>query len=130
MKYLCLGYLDVESWSKKSEAEQLAMMDDCFAYDEFLKKNGHWVVGEGLQGADTATTLRPQGSQVQLFDGPFAETKELLGGLIILEARDQNHAIQLLSNHPGVKMGPWEIRPIADITPIVEASKQRRAAKK
>jgi hypothetical protein len=130
MKYLCLGYLDVESWSKKNDAEQLALMDDCFAYDEYLKKNGYWVVGEGLQGAETATTLRYQGGSIKLTDGPFAETKELLGGLIILEARDQNHAIQLLSNHPGAKMGPWEIRPIQDMSEIVEASKQRRAAQK
>lgn len=130
MKYLCLGYLDVENWTKKSESEQLALMDDCFAYDEYLKKNGYWVAGEGLQGAETATTLRPAGNSVKLTDGPFAETKELLGGLIVLEAHDQNHAIQLLSNHPGVKMGPWELRPIQDMTEIVAASKQRRAAKK
>jgi hypothetical protein len=130
MKYLCLGYLDVENWTKKSESEQLEMMDDCFAYDEYLRQNGYWVAGEGLQGAETATTLRYAGNSVKLTDGPFAETKELLGGLIVLEARDQNHAIQLLSNHPGVKMGPWELRPIQDMTEIVEASKQRRTAKK
>ena len=61
-------------------------------------------------------------------DGPYAETKELLGGLLIVEARDLNHAIQLISKHPGVKMGRWEIRPAQDLTPMIDASERRRAA--
>jgi hypothetical protein len=98
-----------------------------FAYDEMLKKNGHWVSGEGLKGPDTATTLRDQDGKVTITDGPYAETKELLGGLLILEARDLNHVIKLISDHPGIKMGPWEIRPVEDMTVMVRASEQRRA---
>jgi hypothetical protein len=130
MKYICFGYLDVKNWEKKSESERNAMIDECFAYDDVLKKNGHWAGGEGLQGPDSATTLRYQNGKVSVTDGPYAETKELLGGLLILEARDLNHAIQLLSKHPGVKMGPWEIRPVEDITPMIQESERRRSVKR
>ena len=127
MKYICFGYLDVKNWETKSESERNAMIDQCFAYDDVLKKNGHWVSGDGLQGPDKATTLRYQSGKVSVTDGPYAESKELLGGLLILEARDLNHAIQLISNHPGIKMGPWEIRPAEDLTPMILESEKRRS---
>jgi len=127
MKYICFGYLDVQSWEKKAPGEQNAMIDQCFAYDEVLKKNGNWVSGEGLQGA---TTLSYRNGKVSVSDGPYAETKELLGGLLILEAKDLNHAIQLISNHPGIKMGRWEIRPAQDLKPMVEESERRRTVAK
>jgi len=68
-----------------------------------------------------------QNGKVSVSDGPYAETKELLGGLLILEAEDLNHAIQLISNHPGLKMGRWEIRPAQDLKPMLEESERRRA---
>lgn len=126
MKYICLGYLDVIQWATFSAGQQNAMIDDCISYDEELKKNGHWVGGEGLQGPDTATTLRYRNGKVSVTDGPFVETKEILGGLLIIEARDRTHAIQLISNHPGVKMGPWEIRPVEDLTEMIRESERRR----
>src|ERR1043165_2009266 len=128
MKYICFGYLDVENWMKKSQSEQNAMIDDCFAYDEILKKNGNWVGGEGLQGPDTAATLRYQNGKVSLTDGPYAETKELLGGLLILEARDLNHATQLISNHPGLKMGTWEVRAAEDVMKLKTERQAEREA--
>jgi hypothetical protein len=129
MKYICFGYLDVKNWAAKSESEQQAAMDACLGYDtDVLKKNGHWVLGEGLQGPENAATLRYQNGRVSITDGPYAETKEMLGGLLILEARDLNHAIQLISNHPGMKMGPWEIRPVQDMSGVVQESEQRRSA--
>jgi hypothetical protein len=127
MKFVCFGYLDVEKWGRIPEAEQTAMIDRCFAYDETLKKNGHWVYGEGLQGPDATISLHVKGGKVAVTDGPYAETKELLGGLLIIEARDRNHAVQLISNHPGVQMGAWEIRPAQDLTPMIEASEKRRS---
>lgn len=129
MKYICLGYLDVTQWATLSAGQQSAMIDECFAYDEVLKKNGHWVGGEGLRGPDTATTLRHRNGKVSITDGPYVETKELLGGLLIIEARDRDHAIQLISNHPGVKMGPWEIRPAEDLTEMIRASERRRGTR-
>ena len=130
MKYLCFGYLDVEQWLKRSQGEQNAMIDACFAYDEILKKDGHWVGGEGMQGPETAAMVRLRDGKVSVTDGPYVETKELLGGLLMLEARDLNHAIHLISNHPGLKMGPWEIRPAADLTPMIRDSERRRSAAK
>jgi hypothetical protein len=130
MKYVCFGYLDTTKWGTYSQGEQKDMIDACFIYDEQLQKNGQWVGGEGLGGPDSTMTLRFQNGKVTVTDGPFVESKEVLGGLLIIEARDLNHAIQLISNHPGVKMGAWEIRPAADLTPMIEESKQRRSAKK
>lgn len=130
MKYICLGYLDVKQWTTLSASEQNAMIDQCFSYDEMLKKNGHWAGGEGLQGSENATTLRYWNGKVSITDGPYAETKEVLGGLLILEADDLNQAIRLISNHPGVRMGPWEIRPVENLTKLIRESEQRRAGTK
>src|SRR4051812_14332276 len=102
MNYICFGYLDTELWAKVPPAEQLAMVDKCFAYDDVLKRNGNWVHGDGLQGPESTVTLAYKNGKVVVTDGPYAETKELLGGLLIIEARDLNHAIQLISDHPGV----------------------------
>ena len=128
MKFICFGYLDTETWGGIPPAEQTALIDRCFAYDETLKKNGHWVYGEGLQGPDTTVRLRYKKGKVAVTDGPYAETKELLGGLLIIEARDRDHAVELISKHPGVQMGMWEIRPAQDLTPMIEASKKRRSS--
>lgn len=130
MKYLCFGYLDTEKWSKISEKDQLKMVDACFTFDDELKKNGQWVWGNGIAGPDSCATLQYKSGKVAVTDGPYAETKELLGGLLVIEARDLNHAIQTISKHPGVQMGTWEIRPVQDITPMVEASEKRRGIKR
>jgi hypothetical protein len=130
MKYICLGYIDEDQWAKVPEAEQLAAMDKCFAYDDILRKNGNFTGGEALQSARKAVTLQWRNGKVAVTDGPYAETKEHLGGILILEARDLNHAIQLMSEHPGVKVGPFEIRPAADLSEMVADSERRRAAKK
>jgi hypothetical protein len=130
MKYICLGYYEEKKWETMPESERNALMDECLAYDDELKKNGHFVGGEALQSAHNAITLRWRNGKVTVTDGPFAETKEQLGGLLVLEARDLNHAIQLMSKHPGVKAGPFEIRPADDITAIVAESERRRNAQK
>jgi len=114
MKYVCLGYHDEKNWETMSQSEQNALMEECFAYDDVLRKNGHFIGGEALQTARNAATLRFQKGKVMITDGPYAETKEQLGGILLLEARDLNHAIQLMSKHPGVKVGPFEIRPAAE----------------
>ena len=73
-------------------------------------------------------TLRYANGRLVVTDGPFAETKEQLGGIMILEARDLNHAVELISKHPGVTFGPWEIRPAADLSEMVRQSEARRRA--
>jgi hypothetical protein len=130
MKYFCLGYIEPNKFETMSESERNAMLDECFTYDDILRKNGHFAGGEALQGPYTATTLRWNNGKVSVTDGPYAETKEQLGGILVLEARDLNHAIQLISKHPGVKAGPFEIRPAADLTEMIRESEQRRAGVK
>ena len=130
MKYICLGYMDPKKWETMSESEQNAMMDECFAYDDVLRKKGHFVGGEALQSARNATTLRWKNGMVSITDGPYAETKEQLGGILVLEAKDLNHAIQLMSKHPGVKAGPFEIRQVEDLTEMIRESERRRSSSK
>jgi hypothetical protein len=115
MKFVCLGYIEPEKWETATESEQKQMMEECFAYDDVLRKNGHFVGGEALQMARHAATLWWKDGKVVVTDGPYAETKEQLGGILLLEARDMDHAIELMSKHPGVRLGgPFEIRPAAE----------------
>jgi hypothetical protein len=130
MKFICLGSLDTRQWAKYSASEQRALVDACFEYDDVLRKNGHFVGGEALQESSLAKTLRWNNGAVKVTDGPFAETKEMLGGILMLEARDMAHAVELMSKHPGVKMGSFEIRPSADLTEMVRESEKRRTKQK
>ena len=112
MRFVCLGYLEEHKWDAMSKTEQDAMMEECFAYDDLLRRNGHdWAGGEALQSSRTARTLRWDGDRVVVTDGPYAETKEQLGGLGVLEARDMSQAVELMSRHPGIRLGPFEVRP-------------------
>jgi hypothetical protein len=130
VKYICLGYMNPKKWETMPERERNAMIDECFAYDDVLRKNGHFIGGEALQSARNATTLRRKNGKVSITDGPYAETKEQLGGILVLEAKDLNHAIQLMSKHPGVKAGPFEIRPAEDLTEMIRESERRRSSSK
>lgn len=129
MKYICLGYIEPDKFESMSETERNAFVDECFSYDDELRNNGHFAGGDALQPPQTATTLRWANGKVSITDGPYAETKEQIGGILILEARDLNHAIQIMSKHPGVKAGPFEIRPAADLSEMIRESEQRRAVK-
>ena len=126
MRFICLGYADPTVFTSMSKEEMESAMEECFAYDDELRRGGHFAGGEALQEARTAVTLRYSANGVDVTDGPYAETKEYLGGILILEARDLNHAIALMSKHPGVRFGPFEIRPADEsIKALVE---QRNAA--
>ena len=126
MKYVCLGYIDQSLWDRVPETERNAVMDGCFAYDDELRRGGHFAGGEALQDPRNATTLRFRDGAVTVTDGPFAETKEQIGGILFLEARDLNEAIQLISRHPGVRVGPFEIRAVDDLGEMIRASEARR----
>jgi hypothetical protein len=112
MKFICLGYIEETKWDEMSKRDRTALMEECFAYDDELRRGGHFVEGEALQSIRNAATLRYRQGKVAVTDGPYAKTKEQLGGFLVLEARDLNHAIQLMSKHPGVRCGPFEIRPV------------------
>ena len=128
MKYICLGYLEDGKFENMSEGERNTMLDECFSYNDELRKDGHLVAEEPLQPANTAVTVSWKNGKVAVTDGPYAETKEQLGGIQVLEARDVNHEIQLIFQSPGVKMkcGTIEIRSAADIKDMMRESEQRR----
>jgi hypothetical protein len=127
MKYICMGYYDPAKHAAMTEEERHAMFDECFEYDDHLRANGHVDRGEALQPPEAALTLYWKNGKVATTDGPYAETKEQLGGIGVLEARDMNHAVQLMSQHPALKYGTlWEIRPAGDMSEIMKASEQRR----
>ena len=130
MKYICLGYYDKSKFDAMTEAERNAMFDECFEYDDHLRANGNWAEGEALEPAENALTLYWRNGKVATTDGPYAETKEQIGGLGMLEARDMNHAVQIVSQHPSLKYGSiWEIRPVGDMSAIRKASEERRRQK-
>ena len=131
MKYICLGYYEKPKHDALPETDRNAMFDTCFEYDDHLRANGHWIGGEALQPSETALTLYWKNGKVATTDGPYAETKEQLGGILILEARDMNHAVQLMTQHPALKYGSiFEIRPVGDMSEIRKASDQRRRRQK
>jgi hypothetical protein len=114
MKFAFLGYGLEKNWGAMSKSELDAMFEVCFAYDNKLLREGH-LIGDGtaLQPSRTAKTLRWQNGAVVVTDGPYAETKEQLGGIGVLEAVDIMHAVELISKHPGLHYGAtFEIRPI------------------
>ena len=108
MKYLCLVYLDQEHWSSCSDRE-------CANYVQELVDSKRFVAGEPLHPVHTTTTVRVRNGQVQLYDGPFAETKELLAGFYLVEAKDLNEAIQIASGIPPAKHGSIEVRPVRQL---------------
>jgi hypothetical protein len=128
MKYICLGYIVPGKFEGMTDDQRDEVFDDCFEHNDHLRANGHLVGELALQPPETAVTLYWKNGKVVTTDGPYAETKEQLGGLSILEARDLNHAIQLVSELPGFKygLGPIEIRPAADLNELINASEQRR----
>jgi hypothetical protein len=103
MKYICLGYFDKGKHEGMTEDEQQATFDTCFEYDDHLRANGHWAGGEDFSLRKPSLTLYWKHGKLATTDGPHAETKEQLGGILALEARDMSHAVQLMAQHPALK---------------------------
>jgi hypothetical protein len=124
MKFLCLGFHSEANWAEKSESERKSFMDQCFAFDDELRRGGHFLQGEALQPAESGATVRWRGGRVVVTDGPYAESKEQIGGILFLEARDLKHAVELMAKHPGVRAGGFEIRPAnEEINALIAARK-------
>jgi len=117
MQYLCLIYDDEQQWEKLPPAESSKIIDEFLAYTDSIRKSGHYAGGNALQPTRTATTVRVRLGRVATTDGPFAETKEQLGGYYLLNARDLNEAIQLASRIPGARLGCVEVRPVLEMEP-------------
>lgn len=108
MKYLCLVYLDAAHWNACPDPE-------CDAYARQLADSGRMVAAEPLHGTHTATTVRVRNGEVTLFDGPFAETREMLAGFYLVDAKDLNEAIQIAAGIPPARHGSIEVRPVRQL---------------
>src|SRR5262249_14792252 len=116
MKYLCMVFFDEKKLDALSKSESQSLDDESLAYDETLRKSGHFVTAQALEPVHAATTVRIRSGKVSLTDGPFAETNEQIGGFILIEARDLNEAIRLASKIPAIRLGGGEVRPIKELT--------------
>jgi hypothetical protein len=109
MKYLCLVYLDDAHWSACPDHE-------CFDFAKELAESGRLVAAEPLHPGHTATTVRLRNGQTALYDGPFAETKELLAGFYLIDAKDLNEALNIAARIPPAKYGSIEVRPVRELS--------------
>ncbi len=116
MKYLCMIYEDETIYQTMPEAETHKVMGEYFALNDSLKKSGRYIGGNALQPTNTAMTVRVRNGKVSTTDGPFAETKEQLGGYYLVEAKDLNDAILVASQIPGARFGAVEVRPIMEFS--------------
>jgi hypothetical protein len=112
MKYLCLIYDAESAWDALPKNEMDAIMGDYFTFSDEVHKSGHMLAGEALDPVRTATTVRVRHGKVTTTDGPFAETKEQLGGFYLIQARDLNEAIQIAARIPTARSGCVEVRPV------------------
>ncbi|MCI0697631.1 YciI family protein [candidate division KSB1 bacterium] len=114
MKYLCLAYEEESKLNALSKSEWGELRNETLTYVEELKKKGYLIAAEALQSIRTAATVRVRNGKVSITDGPFAETKETLGGIVLINARDLNEAIQVASKWPSARLGSIEVRPIEE----------------
>ena len=112
MKYLCLIYGDESQMPVPTREAPMPMMAEYHAFTEDIRKSGQLLAGEALQRTETATTVRIRSGQLSMTDGPFAETKEQLGGFYMIEAADLNEALGIAARIPGAKSGSVEVRPV------------------
>ena len=114
MRYLCLIYDDEQTMNAMPKGEADAFMGEYHAFTDSVRRSGHYLAGDALQPVQAATTLRQRGGRLTTTDGPFAETKEQLGGFFLIEARDLNEALQVAARIPSVRTGSVEVRPILE----------------
>jgi hypothetical protein len=114
MKYLCLAYEEESKLNALTKSEWAALREETLIYVEELRKNGYLIAAEALQSVRTAATVRVRNNKLAITDGPFAETKETLGGFFLIKARDLNEAIQVASRWPSARLGSIEVRPIEE----------------
>ncbi|MCP3101544.1 YciI family protein [Myxococcus sp. K15C18031901] len=116
MKYLLAIYENEKNWESLSEAESKQALDEYFAFTDAIQKSGNFIAGEALQPTTTATSVRIRDGKRLTTDGPFAETREQLGGFYLVEAKDLDEAIAIAARLPSAKWGTIEVRPIVDFS--------------
>ena len=120
MKYMLLIYTDRDAYAALSGDTQAQINQDYFAYTQRIIDSGEFVAGDPLQGVETATTVRRRNGQRTLTDGPYAETKEVLGGYYLVDVKDLDRALELAGQLPGVQheIDIIEVRPLMDISEL------------
>lgn len=114
MKYLCLVYHDEHQLAALPQGEYDALVGEALAYDEELRQSGHYLASDALEGINTATTIRVRDGRVSVTDGPCGETRERLGGFLLIEARDLNEAIRVATKIPSARVGSVEVRSVRE----------------
>jgi hypothetical protein len=112
MQYMCLIYDAENTWDTMPEDERNAVFNEYGAFTESIKESGNYVAGDALQPTSTATTVRIRGGETLVTDGPFAETKEQLGGYYLVEAKDVDEALKIAERIPSARYGSIEVRPV------------------
>jgi hypothetical protein len=115
IKYALLIYVDEKELDALSEKEMQGLIEASLDYDDALRESGHYIVSDALQSVQTATTVRVRNGKTIVTDGPFAETKEQLGGLFLINARDLTEAIQLAAKFPPARLGSVEVRAVLEL---------------
>ena len=116
MKFMFMVYHDENVLDSLPEGELQTLIDSALDYDETIRQSGHYIVSNALQRAQTARTIRVHGGKVSVTDGPFAETKEQLGGFFLVEAKDIDEACEVASRFPPARIGIIEVRPVLELT--------------
>jgi len=116
MEYLCLVYFEAKKLDALSENDSNSLVNESLAYDDALRKSGHFIAAQALQSVETATTVRVRKGKLSTTDGPFAETKEQLGGFILINAKELDDAIQVAAKIPLARLGSIEVRPVLHLT--------------
>jgi hypothetical protein len=114
MRYLCLVYVEEKNLNALSRGEREALSDESMAYCEVLRKNGQFIAADPLEPVQTATTVRVRNGRLSTTDGPFAETKEQLGGYFMIDVRDLNDALRVAAKIAAARLGSIEVRPIRE----------------
>jgi hypothetical protein len=127
MQYLLMIYRSEAELGKMSDADRQKMAGEYGAFTQSIIQSGHFKAGDGLQPVTTATTVRVREGKILTTDGPFAETREQLGGYYLVEAKDLDAAIGIAARIPGARDGSIEIRPIMVYTPEMNQARAGRA---
>ena len=114
MKYLCIAYEEQRKLDELSKSEWQALRQETLDYVQSLRKRGRLIITHALQSASTASTVRVRSGRLSVTDGPFAETKEQIGGFFLIEAGSLQEAIEVAANWPSARIGSIEVRPIEE----------------
>ena len=117
MKYLCMAYEEEDKLNALSRSEWDALRRETIEYVDAIRKSGHLIVTHALQSVHSATTVRVRNGRLSTTDGPFAETKETLGGFFLIEAKDLDDALEVAAKWPSARIGSIEVRPIQEKLP-------------